>query len=113
MDRNLLMWCVAGVVIGAPIGLYFAKNSQTSKVYVVQTDMLNMLEGKANKDKTLKDLVSLTEGAKDFDRCANTILEQFDNIKKVQIKLIQTGSMDINPVDIVDTYVDILKVNCK
>ncbi len=127
IKRELITWgsvIVIGGLVGIPLGKYAYNHSQNHRVLVFQTDTLNMLEGKHDKEKTQKDMLALVDNAKDFMKCADTVDKQYKELDVSissmgnscsQAEYTQTSSRDswVNPADILEKYERLLRENCK
>ena len=126
-----LPWVVLALIAvtgGSAMGKYIWNHSQEHRVLTFQGDVLNTLDDKDDREKTLKDKSALVENAKDPLKCNDTIKNQWielvASLKSMdksmdnscsQAEYTQTSVHDgfVNPADIVEKYLPILKEACK
>ncbi len=122
-----LPWVVLAAIAvsgGSAVGKYIWNHSQEHRVLTFQGDVLNTLEKKDDYDKTIHDKSVLVRNAKDPNKCNNAIIDQWVELKASlkaldnscsQAQYTQTGTNNgwVNPADIVEKYLPILKEACK
>lgn len=122
-----LPWAILAamsVAGGSAMGKYIWNHSQEHRVLTFQNDILNTLDNKDDYDKTIHDKSVLVRNAKDPNKCNNAIIDQWVEIKEslhtlnnrlTHAEYTQTGTNNgwVNPADIVEKYLPILKDACK
>ncbi len=109
------------VTIGKYIGEYLANHSQTSRIYKVQTNLVNSLLNSnfnINNDTSHKQAKDLIINAKDPELCRQTLHNELDDtiisLENSENKCNGTISeLVTTPADIIERYTEILKIACQ
>lgn len=122
-----LPWAILAamsVAGGSAMGKYIWNHSQEHRVLTFQNDVLNTLDDKDDTEKTLQDKSALVKNSQDPKKCNETIRNQWfelrDSLQSLdnscsQPQYTQTGTKNgwVNPADIVEKYLPLLKEACK